>query len=321
MSSIIDQDIIDVASTTFEVRFQEIFENDDATPGIAERISERVPTDSEINEVDVLGAIPVLRQWQGAKQFQTQRAYSQSVTLRTYEASFSLPRKKVRYDRTGLIGRRVSRFMSRNQYWAESILFTELVTASGAGPTGYDGVSLINAAHPDGPGATTQSNTNTTALAISSLDSAIITMQSLRDENSENLGVSPDLLVVGPKLRKDAMEFTGSTRLQLVDAAGITDPTAAGVASSAVPNLFVGGMLDVLVWPRLVGTQDDYWYLFDTTLGAPAMLLYEGRAVESIEQTDMAGEFRFINDKLRWSLESDHVPAAGAWQTVHGGIL
>jgi phage major head subunit gpT-like protein len=314
--SIIDQDIIDAASATFEIKFQEVFEHDDETPSVADAIGEIVPTESEENEVDLLGAMPVMKKWIGPKEMQVQRAYSQRVFLEKYEATFELPRMKVSYDKLGLIGRRIDRFMSRNRYWKEKILFDFLVT----NPTGYDGVAFFSTAHPHGPGGN-QSNTTTAALAVGTLDTAIQTMQSLRDENGENLGISPTILVTGPKLRKTAIELTGSDRIASVNAAGALDPGSAAVAAATFPNYFVGGFLDYFMWPRLVGTQDDWWMLFATTADAKAFLLYEGRAVEGIPQTDMNGEHRFINDMLRWSLESDHVPAAGAWQVAYGGIV
>lgn len=317
MSSIIDQDLIDAANATYQEKFQAVFEHEDVSPGLVDRICEVVPTESETNKVDLFGAMPIVRKWVGPKQEQVQRAYQQSVDLEKYEATFSLPRTKVRYDKLGLVGRRISAFMNKNRYWKEKILFDLLVT----NPTGYDAVSMFSASHPHGPSAANQSNTTASAMSVSTLDAAIQAMTSLRDENGENLGLVPDLLVVGPKLRKNATEFTGSERLQSITAAGLTDQTSAAVAAGTIPNLYLGGMLEVLVWPRLVGTYDDYWYLFCTTSEAKSMLLFEGRDVEPVVQTQLEGEHRFTTDNLRWSLESDHAPAAGAWQTVYGGLV
>lgn len=315
--SIIDQDVIDAAGATFEIKFQEIFEHDNETPSITDRIAEIVPTESVSNEVDVLGAMPVLRKWVGAKQEQTQRAYNQTATLETYEATFGLDRKRVAYDKLGIVGRRIEQFMRRNKYWKEKILFDFLVT----NPTGYDDVAMFSASHPHGPNGATQSNTVAAALAVGTLDAAITAQSSLQDEKGESLGLVSDLLVVGPKNRKVALELTGSHRLQNVTAAGALDATASAVAAASIPSIYSGGVIDVLVWPRLVGTYDDYWYVFASGEEAKALLLYEGRDVEGIPQTDMNGEHRFINDRLRWSLESDHAPAAGAWQTAYAGIL
>jgi phage major head subunit gpT-like protein len=316
MSGIIDKDLIDVASTTFDLKFPEIFENDDASDAVFSALAEEVPTESKVNEVDLLGAMPVMRKWIGAKEMQVQRAYSQSVELLRYEATFELDRMDVRYDKTGLIGRRVTQFLQRNKYWKEKQVFDLLVT----NPTGYDGVALFSASHPHGPAAAVQSNTTTSALTVATLEAALVAMSSLRDENSESLGISGRVLIVGPKLAKLATEITGSTRLAGINASNAIDGATA-VAAGVMQNLYFGGRLTVLEWPRLLGTYDDYWFVVDTASAAKAFLLYKGRDVEAIAQTDLDGEHRFINDKLRWSLEADAAPAPGAWQTIYGGLV
>lgn len=317
MSEITDQDKLDAANKNFHLKHQEIFENDDATPGIAEAIAETVTTDSEEGEVDFLGAMPVVREWVGKRERQSQRAYNHTYALKTYEATFGLKRKKLRYDRIGAIGRRIKAFFQRNKYWKEKILFDKLVT----NPTGYDGVAMFSASHPHGPAGATQSNTGSAALSVNALNAASIVGASLRDERSENLGVSYDLLVVGPKNAKLGREITGSTRLMTFAADGTTDGTASQIGGVAMPNFFVGGSMNLLVWPRLVGTYDDYWYCFDTVIGAPAMILYEGRAVEPLQRTDMEDPKRWELDEFEWALESDHCAVAGAWQSAYASIL
>ena len=316
MSEITNQDKRDAANRTFELKFQEIFENDDATPGIADRIAETVPTTSETGEVDFLGAMPVLRKWVGKRLRQAQRAYNHTFALEPYEATWGLKRTKVRYDNIGAIARRISRFFARNRYWKEKILFDELKT----NPTGYDGVALYSTAHPHGPSGN-QSNTTTAAFGVSTLDLAMQGGASLRDERGESLGISYDLLVVGPKLGKRAREITGSDRLMTFAADGTVDGTSSQVGGANVPNFFIGGMMDLLIWPRLVGDYDDHWHLFDTTSDAKSMLLYEGRDVEGFSKTEMTDDNRWERDEHEWALESDHDPIAGAWQTTYAGIL
>lgn len=322
-SSITNQDYLDAANKTFETKHQEVFEHDAATPGVLEAIAETVPTGSEEGEVDFLGAMPVVRKWAGKKKFQSQRAYKHTYALETYEASFSLPRKKVVYDSGGRVGRRISAFMRRNRYWKQKIVFDELVT----NPTGYDGVSLYSTSHPHGPGGNTQSNTTTSALDVGTLTTALVAGASLRDENSEPLGVSYNLMVVGPNLEKTAVDITGATRLTPIDATGDIDPGASAVAAAEMPNIYIGGKIGMLiVWPRLVGSYHNHWYLFDTTLGAPAMLLYEGDAngpsgIRPVAKTQYEDDLRFYDDEMAWSLESDHDAVAGAWQATYGGIV
>lgn len=311
-----DQDILDAANDVARAGFASLFEND-PTSGLFERIAEEQSADSETGSVNFLGAMPVLKKWVGKKKATPTRAYSHSFALEPYEATIEIPRMKVRYDRLGLLQGRIAAFQRRQRYWREKLVIEEMLT----NPTGYDNVSLFSASHPHGPGGATQSNTTSSALGVSTLKSAIQAGQETQDAEGETLGVDYDLLVVGPKLRQAAMDLTGSTRVQAVSSAGVLDATSSVVAATQGPNTLTGGMMDVRVEPRLTGTYDDYWMLFDTTLGVPSMLLYVGRDLEWIAKTDMDSEGRFVNDLMAWSVEADADPIAGAWQSCYAGIL
>ena len=319
--AITNQNILDTASTTFHAKFDEIFEN--GAPGLWQLYTETIPTDSKINEVDVLETMPVVREWVGAKQFKDIRASSVSATIKTYERSFSIKRVDAITDRTGAIGRRISAFLNPGAAGGDIfdlLAFTELVSASGAGGTGYDGVALISTAHVRGPSAGNQSNKGTSALAFGTYDTCVQAMTSLRDENGEPLRISPDTLICGPKLKKMGMQITQSTeRIVAVDNAG--DETGTRVAAASIPNVFGGGEMTLIVDPRLVGTQDDYWYLLDTTKGPKPILAYVLTEPHAEDQTEMSDEGRFLNDEMRFSVEADVVFAPGDWHVIYGGIL
>jgi phage major head subunit gpT-like protein len=128
--------------------------------------------------------------------------------------------------------------------------------------------------------------------------------------------------MVGPKNIDLAMEITKSSeRLQLVTAAGVLDPTGSGVAAAAVPNVYAGGDMQVVLNPRLVGDYDDYCYYLDTTKGAKPIGGFVMRDVEAHEQTDMNADARFSKDEFLFSIEADLVFGAGAWQVAHAIIL
>lgn len=316
---ITNQSILDTASTTFRAAFDEIFEN--GAPGPWQMYTDLIPTESKINEIDILETMPVVREWTGAKEFPDILASSFSLTVRTYERSFAIKRLDAMTDRTGLIGRRINRFLSPGSEGGD--IFDLLAfTALTDNAVGYDGVALFATTHPRGPAGANQSNITTTALSFANHDTILTTMASLRDANGEPLRIMPDLLIVGPSNRKIGMEITQSNeRLQLVDAAGVLDPTAAGVAAAAIPNVFGGGMMNLIVDPRLVGAFDDHAYYIDTGRGPKPIIGYEVRAPEPIEQTQMDDEGRFLNDELRFSVETDVIFGTGDWHVAHGVIL
>lgn len=317
--AVTNQSIIDNASVTFREIAQSVF--GERPPGEYQRWTEVLPTDSETVEHDALEAMPVIREWTAAKQFRDVHAASQQLTVKGYEASFRIKRKKLVTDRTGMVARKMRSWMNDTAYIYDKIVSDALI----ANATCYDGVALFSGSHPRGPAGATQSNTSSTALSHAQFEAVMVAGASLRDAESEPLGISYNVLRVGPKLAALAREITGSNERVIAVA---NDGLEAGtrVAAATGPNsrgvqVFSGGAVEVIVDPRLVGTYDDYYYFFDTTRGAAAMVLYELRAPEAITLDGMTDEARFHRDEYLYSIECDVVAGPGAWQTAYAGIV
>jgi phage major head subunit gpT-like protein len=320
--AVTDRSIIENASTTFRELAAEIF-GAGRPPGVYQAFTNVFPTDSKIVEHDVLEAMPVAREWVGAKQYNDVQAAAHTLTLKSFEASFRIKRLDLQTDRTGIVGRRIASFLSDTAYMydaeAHSVLFSN--------PTGYDGVPLFSSAHPRGPGGGNQSNTTTSALSLATFESAMQTGASLRDVNGQPLMISYDTLIVGPKLAAVAREITGSTeRVAAVNSSG--EESGTRIAATSLPNfrgvqVFSGGSVNVVVDPRmpLGSVQDDYWYLVDTSRGASPIVGYEFRAPEAVTLDSMDSPARFDLDEFRYSVEFDIVFGAGVWQVAYAGIL
>jgi phage major head subunit gpT-like protein len=324
LALITNQEILDGANKTFRGKFEEIFA--ERPPGNYDVFTEVVPTDSEENEIDVIGAMPEIEEWVGPKSFKAMRAYRATATLKSYQKSLRLPFKKVRYDRNGFTGRAIGRFLG--PAGEAGAIYDKICTdALIANGTGYDEVAIFSSSHPHGPAGATQSNTSTTALSFAQHEAVMVAGASLRDEYSRPFGIGYNVLMVGPKLAKLGMEITGSKeRLIAVDNTGAE--TGTRVAAGTIPNVWgpgmfalSGGSMLLIINYRLVGTYDDYYYYFDTTRGAKPIILYEGRKPESHEQTEMSDEGRFLHNELRWSVECDVVGAPGDWHVAYAGIV
>lgn len=316
--AITNQSILDNAGTAFRSAFDEVFEN--GAPGFYETFTEIIATDSKINEIDVLESMPQVRQWVGSKVFKDIFASSLTATVKTYEKSVDFKRIDILTDRTGKIARRLRAFLSAGGSGGSiyDFLATAALVANG---TGYDGVSLFSASHPRGPSGATQSNTSTTALSFAQHDAVMQAGPSLRDLEGEPIGISYNVLMVGPKNQKIAKEITQSTeRILPVSAAGV-EATSSVVAAAAIPNVFGGGDLTLVVNPRLVGSYDDHYYYFDTMTGPRPVLGYELTPPHAEEQFSMDDSMRFHQDRLAASVECDVVFAPGDWHVAFGGIL
>lgn len=312
---ITNQQVLDQANTTFRAMWEKFGA---AEPGLFSLFTEVIPTDSETNTFDFVTAFPQVQEWVGEKVFEVMRAYAWTITLKTYAKNLAQNFRKVRYDRNGMLGRAIKRFLTTTSIYDKVV--TDVLLAN---PTGYDAVALFSASHPHGPSGSTQSNlAASTTWGPAAHKAAVVAGSSLRDEVGESLNVSYDTVMVGPSNVHLAQEITkSSTRVVPVNASG-AEASASVVATGQVDNylgmdLFTGGEMQVALNPRLVGSHAGKVFYFDTKKGASPVLLLEGRKPEAVEQTRMDDEGRFMKNELRWSVEADIAAGAGLWQTAY----
>ena len=316
-SDITDLQILETASTMFHTRGQEVFE--ERRPGFFEIFTAVIPTSVKTNEVDLLGAMPVVRQWKGEKEMASMRAYQHSATLVPYEASFRLDFMDLRYDGTGLLGRRVNAFFSSRG--SGGMFYDKLATDKLLeNPVGYDGVAIFSASHPHGPDGSTQSNVTASAFSAANHAAIMEAGQTRRFENGEPMHIAFDTLMVGPSNEDEAKQVTQSDeRIVTVDATG-AEATSSVVAAATIPNVYGGGDVTLIVNPRLTGAHAAKYFYFDSAGGVKPIVCYEGRTPEPHDQTEMDGEGRFMKNELRFSLEADQAYTAGMWQGSHAGL-
>lgn len=310
--------VVDAVNQTFHDMFAEVFSR--GAPGVWSVYTDKIATNSKLNEIDVLEAMPVVRKWVGAKVFQSILASKLSVSVETYEKSFAISRLDLMADKMGMVTKRLGDFLRGDGSGEiDKICSDALISNSGNGPTCYDGQALFSTTHPRSNG-TTWSNKTTSALSFAQFDAIMVAGMSLRDDNGEPMRISYDTLVVGPKNQKIAMEITQSTeRVIGVDNAGIE--TGTRIAATSIPNVYGGGQTTLIVDPRLVGTADDYYYLLDTTRGAKPIVYFSFRDPEAITMDQMNDTNRFLNDQFLYSVELDGVAAAGSPHVAYAGIL
>lgn len=318
MSALSNPSILEGVNTAYRNLAEDFITNASKNPGTIEQFCDFISTDSIINEVDLVSAFPLMREWVGEKQFQAFKAYKQIISTKPHEASMKIPRTLLKADKSGLIAKRFSNFLSE-----QAGAFDRLGhIAMFANPVGYDGVALFSSAHPRADGGGNQSNTTSTALSFAQYDAVMVAGSNLVLDNGEPAGIAYDTLVVGPKLARLAQEITGSNeRVQGINAAGATDPGASIVAAAAVTNVYGGGSMNLIVDKRLVGTADDYYYFLDTSKSAKALQCYIFEDLHAEEATDMASSNRFLRDELLYSVEGHFGFGAGFWPVAYAGLV
>jgi len=307
------------ANTAYQVKYAELYEN--ALPGAYQIYTDQITgVDTETTEFDWATNHPMMREWIGPRREAFLRAYTQQIKLKTYERLLSFERKTlVLRDKTGAVARGIKTFLSQQVAAYDLTGYTAYMSASGAGPTGYDGVALFANAHPHSGSGGNQSNLSAgTNLNAATYDAAQTAMNSYTLENGEPAGMVGTHLVIGPNLKTRARQLFGaSTRLVTVDASGKLDAAASVVAAGAVQNMY-DGEVTIVVDMRRVGTPAYYWDLVDCSKsGIRPMVQLIHRAPTPIHQDQMTDPARFSRDRVYFGLEGDWVFAAGMWMSAY----
>lgn len=313
------------ASVTFDKLAQQLFGGNTLPGEYAQYTYTQTGVTTYTTEKDVLANTPIMRKWVGPRREQRLRAYQQRITLDPYEATMAVARMTLQYrDKQSQVADAIKQFLSNEVQAYDYSVHAAYVSNSGAGPTGYDGVSLFSSSHPHAPsstGGTTQSNTSNLPFSAANLDTVIATMTSYRFENDTPMRITPTHVRVGPKLaRQAAAVLDTGTRLVAINASGV-EAASSVVAAAGVENVYKG-LLQLIVDPNLVGSMDDWWEVLDLSKGdAKPMQLLVGRAPEPVHQDQMWCDRRFQLDEFLYGLEGDWGAGAGIWMTCFRNIL
>lgn len=302
---------LSVANTTVDASVTKIFEN--GLPGTANIFTTVIPCDgNSLNLVAVDGGSAV-REWLGAKEEASLRAYSKTVNRRRWESTLTLSRATIEGDKSGAVGQAVKNWSDsklRNMF--DKIVYDALLANS---ITGYDGQAILSNSHPNVNGST-HDNLETAALTFTLAQTIFDTMASIRDESGEPLGIRPTHLVVGPSLERLAKEIAGPMRIVPVSNAGAQDATSNVVAAGMYQN-YIGENLTVTISPYILNNE---YFFMDLSKGLTPWAMAQFRAPQLIQMTDMDSYSRFHLDEYKWSVEADLSPVPYAWQLIHGSV-
>lgn len=282
--------------------------------GIAQLIATTVTTTNPSQKYAWLGAMPGMQEFVDERKPQGMQEFNYTIEDKVFEASIAVDRKAIEDDQYDLIRLRIRDLAQRVADHQHRMVVESL--ASGFTASGYDAVSFFNTAHPVGDG-TTYGNRSTSALDATSLASAINQMMLVPNDRQEPMGISPDLLVVGPKNQWNATELVESPVVVYKGNGSDTAP------SNAYKNVFEG-KLRVVVSPYLRGSSDDYWFLLDTTRAVRAIILQqrsdvpvEFSALDSTNPSDTT----WWHDRYFYGVRARYNVGYGLWQTAFGAVL
>lgn len=206
-----------------------------------------VPSSTAIETYAWLWFLSRMRKWEGSRQVQNVEAKKMQVTNLDYEHTIGIKRNDIEDDNIGLYGALLEAMGADAAYlWRR--LAIEALVANG---NWLDGQAFFYDSRTYNGNAI--DNYATDALTATTFETARQTMEQYLRHDGSPAAVVPNLLVVGPKLRSTAWHIVKDEWV----AVGTTDTTTA----TKNPNF---GACELEVWPELVGTYDDYWFLMDT---------------------------------------------------------
>ncbi len=281
----------------FSVLFQDGLEG---AGGLWPRIAMRVPSNSDTENYDWIGDLPLVREWTCDRVLKTLVAQHMSLVNKEYENSITIKRTNIEDDKLGMLMLKIRMMGAQHAKKKDALVFDFLTAgAFSAANAGYDGVSLINANHPNEVGGTQTNTAGAAALASAAYEAAIEQMELLTDDYGDPLGIRPNLLVTGPQNRQAAKEIVKQERL------------ASGESNTNY------GTTEMLISPRITGT---HWFLIDTSQMVMPVVMQDRLAPEMEDPSLASAESLFMRGEYRYGGRMRMAVGAGLWQTIYGNV-
>lgn len=269
------------------------------------QIATVIQTELPVQKYGWLGSVPAMREFVDERMPKGLRAVNYTIQDTVWESTIAVERRALEDEQIGAIRLRVQdlgREAARHKdYLVAKALLDGFATAC------YDGQPLFSGAHTEGESGT-QSNLTTQPLSPDSLQDAISAMMVFKDDQGVPLGILPDTLVVGPRLRWTAMELLESQVVVI----------KAGTGTSTPYRNVLEGALRLVVSPYITGNQ---WFVLDTSRAVRGVILQERSDVPvefSALEDPSVSESVFLGDVVYYGARARYGVGYGLWQTAYG---
>lgn len=269
------------------------------------QIATVLQTELPVQKYGWLGSVPTMREFVDERMPKGLRTYNYSIQDATWESTIAVERRALEDEQIGAIRLRVQDLGGEAARHKDFLVSKALL--DGFSALCYDGQPLFSASHSEGASGT-QSNTTTQPLNPNSLQEAISAMMLFRDDQGVPLGILPDTLVVGPRLRWAAMELLESQVVVVKAGSGTTTPY----------RNVLQGALRLVVSPYITGNQ---WFVLDTSRSVRAVILQERSDVPlefSALEDPAVSESVFMRDVVYYGARARYGVGYGLWQTAYG---
>lgn len=287
--------------TEFFSAFRQL-EGESIVPRIATIIRTTLPT----QKYGWLGTVPVMREFVDERTPTGLRVVEYAISDRTWEASIAVDRRALEDEQYDMIRLRVRDLALEAVRHKEQLVVQALLQGAVDGRC-YDGQLLFDTNHQEGESGV-QSNVFNGALSTEALQQAISRMMQFKDDRGRPMGIMPDTLLVGPKLHWLAMELLESPVV-----------VQANTPAEYTPYKNVlQGKLRLIVTPYIAGTDENKWFLLDTSRSMRAVVLQERQDVplEFSALDSPNSEQVFMRDQVFYGVRARYGVGYGLWQTA-----
>lgn len=308
---LLEQQKLDRAQTAFSTRFNGVLVGIDDP---ARAVAMTIPSTTDTEEHDWLGAAPALTEWVDERKIGKRRLEQIRIRNKDFANAIRLKRNDIVNDRIGVIGTQIDDLAQKAGLHYGDLTVQALVAGfilDGDFGNAYDGKAFFAVDHEDeAEGA--QSNLTAAALSQVTYDAARVVMQSLFDIAGDPLGILPNFLIIGPSNERLALEITQSNVI-------------AGPAGESITNVF-RGTASVIISPRLIGADAGLWFLADLSRAVRPLILQIREAITTAmlpasgSPSDFSNSERlFMKKDLLFGAQGQHAVGFGLWQFIHGG--
>ncbi len=285
----IDSSTLDSLRTRFEGKFTGAYTG---TEVWHDKIATTIPSDTKSNTYGWAALQSALREWVGSRVAMNLGEHSYVLANKKYEGTIELDREDIEDDNLGIFAAVTVPGLARAAAKHPDRLLKTLIQAN---PLAFDGKALFANDHPCyDAGANVYDNLDlATALDGAGVATAYAAMSSYIGEDGNPLEVTPNLLIVPPQLKRQALVVMQSTTYALPG-------TIATVGSATVDNPLRGWM-DVLVLPELANAPT-VWYMADTTKPVKPFVYQLRDNAELVARINPEDPKVFDQDKFTWGV-------------------
>lgn len=269
-------------------------------------------SDQESETYKWLGDSPAMREWVGGRNAKGFRDNGLTIVNKAYEATIEVLLRDLQRDKTGQVMKRIAQLAERaNSHWA-SLLSTLIL--NGTSTVCYDGQFFFDTDHEEGLSGSQSNDITTDISALAATVHGSVTVPSVEEMQqaifksiTTILGFKDDQ---GEPMNEGASRFLVMvpSTLFIVASNAVKVPGSNDVNSQHIPSNF---LVDVVMNPRLTGTDDFYTFRTDSTVAA--FIRQEEEEVSLKAKAD-GSEFEFDNKAHQYGIDASRNVGYGYWQ-------